>query len=262
VVRTNVRDWHHRGGLGPALGGRHQCRGARAAAALIVLLAGCSSPTAPTPAAPPAVVAPPVSPPVVTLPPVAVFPPTDPRFDLTFYRQFVHNGFESPQQLDIQWRQRVAPRIYLRTIHANGRPMDEFTLNETAAALINTAGSLTGVFGLAGLERGTGTKAGEPGWITVAWLDDPEGRACGRAAVGGDWIDLYTNTPGCRCSGGPAIKPVVVKHELGHALGFRHTGDAHDLMHSGGPECDMNPSTREIYHAAVAYGRPLFSLAP
>ena len=133
-----------------------------------------------------------------------------------------------------------------------------------AAALESVAGSLTGVFGLAGLERGTGTKAGEPGWITVAWLDDPERRSCGRAAVGGDWIDLYTNTPGCRCAGGPAIAPVIIKHELGHSLGLRHTDNRADIMHAGGHSlcADVSPSEREKYHAAIAYTRAIGSLAP
>jgi hypothetical protein len=147
--------------------------------ACALFVSGCSSPmtpTAPTPVAvtPPVVTPPVVAPPVVT-PPVILpaFPPNDARFDLAFYRQFVHDAFDLKGGVDVLRRQAVAPRIYLRTIHANGSPIDAFTLDQTAAALINTAGALTGAFGLAGLEQGTGTKAGQPGWITVSWLDDP-----------------------------------------------------------------------------------------
>lgn len=238
----------------------------------LLVAVGCSrAPTTPTPipvvvTQPPAVVTTPpvvVTPPVVTPPaPTPAFPPNDPRFDLTFYRQFVHDAFDSPQRLDILRRQRVAPRIYLRTVHANGSRMDALTLDQTAAALINTAGSLTGVFGLAGLEMGTGTKAGEPGWITVSWLDDTERKFCGRAAIAGDWIDLYTNTPNCRCPGGPAVRLRTVKHELGHALGFRHSPSQDDLMFGSGASCDLNPSARELYHAGIAYTRPIGSSAP
>ena len=236
---------------------------------LLMLLAGCSSPTAPSPAVmtPPVITTPPVvvtPPPVVTPVVLPAFPPADPRFNLTFYRQFVHNAYQSPDRLDVLWRQQQAPRIYLRTIHANGSAIDTMTLDRTSAALESVAGSLTGVFGLAGIERGTGTRAGQSGWITVSWLDDPERRFCGRAAIAGDWIDLYTNTPGCRCVGGPVIAPVIVKHELGHALGFRHTGERTDLMQAGAHSlcADVQPSSREVFHAALAYTRPMWSPAP
>jgi hypothetical protein len=236
----------------------------------LLLVAGCSStstPTSPTPpvvATPPVVVTPPVVTPPVVTPPVILptFPPADARFDVAFYRQFVHDAFDLKGGVDVLRRQAVAPRIYLRTIHANGSPIDAFTLDQTAAALINTAGALTGAFGLAGLEQGTGTKAGQPGWITVSWLDDPARQFCGFSAYGGDWIDLYTNTPNCRCPGGPAVRLRTVKHELGHALGFRHTDSPGDLMSTGSSACDQNPSARELYHAAVAYTRPIGSAAP
>ena len=236
---------------------------------------GCSgsSPTAPTPppiianpgaTIPPVTVTPPViTPPVTPTTPPVLFPPTDARFDLAFYRQFVHDALDLRGGTSALLRQPTAPRIYLRTVHQNGNPIDAFTLDQTSAALINTAGSLTGVFGLAGLERGAGSKAGEPGWITVYWRDDPERKFCGFAAFGGDYIDLFTNTSGCRCSGGPAVRLRTVKHELGHALGFRHTDSPNDLMSTGNNSpCDQQPSAREIYHAAVAYTRPIGSAAP
>lgn len=239
-----------------------------------VYLAGCGgSPTRPTPAYGPrgtiipgtattptttAVTPPPVAvPPPVILP---TFPPNDARFSLSFYRMLAHNALDRP--IYSLTRHAQAPRIYLRTIHANGSAIDAFTLNQTAAALENTAGALTGVFGLAGIERGTGTRAGQPGWITVSWTDDPTEQYCGRAAVGGGWVDLYTNTPECRCSGGPAVTLSAVKHELGHALGFYHTDGLDDLMYPIIRQCDQNPSEREKYHAALAYTRPIGSAAP
>lgn len=239
----------------------------------LVFVVACAQhenlPTSPTPVPvvvnqPPAVV---VAPPLVT-PPVSTPPPnpllSDPRFNLAFYRQMALDGYEQPGNLQPLRRQTQAPRIYLRTIHdVTGATIDAITLNQTSAALESVAGSLTGVFGLAGIERGTGTKEGEVGWVTVHFTNDPERRFCGRGSIGGGWLDLYTNTDGCRCSGGAAVMPLIVKHEMGHVLGFRHTDSVSDLMHSGGhTTCDMNPSDREMFAARVAYSQPNGSLDP
>jgi hypothetical protein len=201
----------------------------------------------------------------VTPPPAPAFPPNDARFDLAFYRQFVHNALDGPIQP--LRRHREAPRIYLRTVDDAGAPMDALTLNQTAAALESTAGSLTGIFGLAGLERGTESRQGQPGWITVRWSSVPEminerTSVCGRGYVGGDSLTLYPKSPWCRCPGGPAVVLSTVKHELGHVLGFWHTDAREDLMYRSYSACDQNPSAREKYHAAIAYQRPIGSAAP
>ena len=250
------------------------------AALLVGSCNGSRSPSAPTPTAvtPPVVTTPPVvSPPVVPppavvtppTPPAPMFPPNDPRFDVSYYRQLVHNAYETRGALEPLRRQRVAPRIYLRTVDDAGRPLDALTLNATASALESVAGSLTGVFGLAGLERGTDTREGQSGWITVRWSASEElafsgeYSVCGRGFVGGDRLILYPRSPGCRCSGGPAVNLATVKHELGHVLGFWHTSSREDLMYAVGTgQCDMNPSEREKYHASVAYQRPIGSVAP
>ena len=236
---------------------------------------GRDTTTAPTPVVnsptPPVVVTPPSPPPVVPPPvvpsaPVPTFPPNDPRFDLTYYRQLVHNAYDTRVGLEPLRRQTQAPRIYLRTIDDAGRSIDAFTLDQTASALESVAGSLTGVFGLAGIERGTETRQGQRGWITVRWSGAEELRndssVCGRGAVGGDLLTLFPRSPGCRCPGGPAVMLETVKHELGHVLGFWHTADKNDLMYPVVRQCDTQPSEREKYHAAVAYSRPIGSPAP
>lgn len=226
---------------------------------LTIVLSACASPTSPTP---PQVTPPPVS--VTPSPPAAPTPNpllTDPRFNLDFYRQFVLNGYEHPSALQPLRRQEQAPAIYLFTIDEAGAAIDARTLEATAAALIDVTGKLTGVFGLSSLTRGIGPAP--MGTIAVLWSASGE-RSCGSAVVGGRQVRLSPKTAGCRCPGHPsAINPLVVKHEMGHILGFHHTDSVTDLMHAGGHTvCDMPPSEREQFHARVAYGQAIGSLDP
>jgi hypothetical protein len=229
----------------------------------LVVLVGCSSPTAPTP---PGTVQPP--PVVITPPPVvmAPLPPNpltallaDPRFDRGFYRQFALGGGAQPLR-----RQEGPPNLYLYTVDDAGTAIDARTLTMTAAALIDVAGSLTGRFGLAGLQTGTGPAPQLPNMITVFWFKETHPALCGEGSLGGRVIRLYPNTPGCRCAGNPAsMNMAIVKHELGHTLGYYHTDSPNDLMFGGNTGvCDQNPSEREIFHARVAYSMPLGSLDP
>lgn len=226
----------------------------------LVFAVGCSgsSPTAPTP--PPVSVVPPVVTPPVVTPPVT--PPTnpllsDPRYSLSFYRMLALGEFQNGGNRPLaRWSR--APLIYLRTVDDRGNAVDGRLLEQTAAAIINTASQWTGGhFGVAGLERGTGTRGGQPGWLTIQWSTSG---VCGISNVlgaEGGAITMNHLRPECTCG------PLVAKHELGHAMGFYHTNSDSDLMAASFQNvCDKTLSDREKFHAQVAYSQPVGSLDP
>lgn len=220
---------------------------------LVLFAVGCSSPTAPTPTPPPVVVAPPApapSPSPFPAPPSLL---TDARYDSAYYRDFAQGQFEANANYGLS-RLNTAPRIFLNIADERGTPIHVDTLNTVSAAFVAVAGAWSGgAFGLAGIERGTSTRAGQAGWITVLWNSGSNGMRCGEASRGeGAVITFYYRQP-CGCAGS-AIKPSIAKHELGHAFGYWHTRTASDLMSSVPKQaCDMQPSEQELFHSRVAY---------
>ncbi len=227
---------------------------------LTVLAMSACGGTPTTPSVPPQAPAPP---PVVTAPPPAVSPPPpirDPaRFNQNFWNQFVHNAYDLP----IYPLQRLtsAPMLYLRTVDNAGVAIDPVTLSTVQAAMQDVAliwGG--GLMGLAGIERGSGHRDGQRGWLTVHFLATNVS-FCGQSDIGldGGLIELnYQAGQGSACAClGSNVSPRVAKHELGHAFGYWHTSSTDDLMKSVVAACDGNPSANEIYHAQLAYRSPV-----
>jgi hypothetical protein len=188
-------------------------------------------------------------------------------FDLGFYRAFVRNTYASGGGLEELRRWTSAPRIYLRTVDDAGAPIDVKTLDATERTITDTAAIWTGGrFGIAGLERGTETRVGTLGWITVRWAPSTTSdHRCGQADVavsGGAMGFFYKEGGDCRCPGVSEIALSVVRHELGHAFGYWHTDSRNDVMYERAVACDAQPSARERYHAAIAYARPVGNVDP
>lgn len=178
-------------------------------------------------------------------------------FEPDFFRAFVQNAFESPNRLE-PIRTLPGPlRIYMKTEDDAGRAIDPVTLATTERALIDSALIWSGEkFGVSEIVRGSGTREKTTGWLTVKWSGAFVDR-CGRSTVGVDGGYLEFNTSGsCSCGLATRVYPRVVRHELGHAMGYYHTDDAADVM-SAAPvspaTCDALPSDRERRHARFAY---------
>lgn len=185
-------------------------------------------------------------------------------FDPVFYRQFVRNTLEAPTTTEPLRRLTKPPRVYIRTIDEAGIAIEPGTLAVVQDAIATTAGIWSNGMGVAAIERGTETRVGQTGWLTVTWPNPVQPDHCGLSDLGldGGKIQLNYLRPTCRCPG-TQIYPWLVRHELGHAFGYWHTDNPADVMYGlAGPGCDGMPSARERYHAAIAYSRPVGNTDP
>lgn len=179
-------------------------------------------------------------------------------FDSVFFKAFVQNGYESPARLEPVRRLPGPLRIYLRTADEAGRAIDDVTLAATERAIIESAGIWSGEqFGVAEVARGMSTREKVAGWVTVKWSSVATANSCGRSTVGvdGGFIE-FNDLSDCSCGMPSRIYPRLVRHELGHAMGYYHTDLVSDVMYGRTitPEgCDLQPSERERRYARLLY---------
>jgi hypothetical protein len=182
-------------------------------------------------------------------------------FILSFFRQLARNGFESEDGLEPLRPIDRAPRIHIRTVDESGRSIDSRTLNLVEDALRDSAAEWSGGrLPLETVERGSASRLGDSGWVTVVWPSVPEDGVCGRATIGTTtgFIELHYRNSACNCGSRDLIAPRTVRHELGHIYGYWHTDSARDLMWGGEWDerfCDQHPTTREVEHAKYMYSR-------
>ena len=178
-----------------------------------------------------------------------------------FFQAFLQNGFESPARLEPIRVLKGPLRIYLRSQDDAGRTIDDDTLSVTERILRDSATIWSGeTFGVDEFARGIGTREKIPGWITVKWRSAPQDDRCGRSTVGidGGFIEFNLSRP-CSCGSLVNLYPRLIRHELGHAMGYYHTDSIDDVMYGQSipaDACDVLPSNRERRHARIAHGAP------
>jgi hypothetical protein len=179
-------------------------------------------------------------------------------FEPAFYRALLQNAYEQPNRLEPIRILRQPLRVYLRLQDDRGRAIDGETLDATERALRESAWIWSGdTFGVVEVARGTASRESVAGWVTVKWAVAALGDRCGRSTVGIDGGFIELNASGaCSCGTSSLVYPRLVRHELGHAMGYYHTDDVNDVMYGHAiprAACDTLPSDRERRHARYAH---------
>ena len=179
-------------------------------------------------------------------------------FTLTFFRQFVRNGFEEPESLKAIRRWTRSPNFYVDA--RNPQTQQPLSSSEVAAiqnAIRQAVPQMTGgQFEAGTIEIATQSRARRADYINVVFVNEPDGDYCGQALVGANPGEITMNYDLCRSTCG-AFSPETLAHEVGHAMGFWHTTGPGIMHPDRVRRCsNLQFSDTERLHARVAYARP------
>ena len=174
--------------------------------------------------------------------------PVDPRFDDTFWRQLIFNGFEEPGRVEGGARSLVlrnaSPNVYVKG--------GEEYVDLVRDAVPRHVEQITGQKYEGRIESGAEDRTAV-GWIVVEFVTPESAPSqmrglCGWAYYGADpGLVRIMDVP--RCVGN---FHTIFAHELGHAFGLHHVADPGAVMHRR----DIRTArftAREQYHARLAY---------
>ena len=204
---------------------------------------------------------------------------TDHRFNRPFWDAIAFDGYECPGEgscpdyyrdgsASRALRDRVlvvlpttSPNFHIRTHNDRGeRRMPSSSARRIREVIPGAVEALTGEPYTGDITTGPEDVERED-WITIEFMpeeddpdfwesDDPEAVVCGRARVGAVVGRVWLNSS--RISDTRCLLDPLVRHEVGHAVGFFHVSGNSDLMAVRASDTHHFTS-REEYHAQLAY---------
>jgi hypothetical protein len=179
------------------------------------------------------------------------------EFSLEFYRQMVRNGFAVPESVGSEPLRRWTknPSFYVNTVNPKtGGVISASELAVIQAAVHAAVPQMTGgAYSVAAFSSGAGAKTAAD-TIAVSFVNEPAADFCGQAVIGANPGSITINYGRCGCSA-IGFSAEIVAHEVGHAMGFRHTSSG-IMSPDRARGCDNTAFTpTELYHARIAYSR-------